>query len=76
MPSLRIPSWVLPFVLPTIAGIGSYYAGQVTLEHRLTAIEDAAAFHAREDDRATAAQAASTHNLWFAINKNHGDPLP
>lgn len=81
--STSIPSWVAHVAGPLIAGTVAYFAGQITLEHRLTSIEDNAVAHAREDDRGTAAvdkrlDAVDTmfRNVWHAISVNHGDAPP
>ena len=69
---ITLPSWIVPVLLAAIAGFASYYAGQVSIEHRLTTMEDAAAAHAREDDRGTTQQAKIDHDLWHAICVNAG----
>lgn len=78
-----VPSWFVPFGMAALAGVGSYYAAEVTLEHRITKLEEDTIAHAREDDRGTVAvdrrlDAADImfRNLWHAIAVNHGDAPP
>ena len=59
------------------SGLAGYYASgagssvdQVrSNEHRITQIEDSGIGHSRAD-------CLNTHNVWYAIAFNHGDPLP
>lgn len=37
---MKIPSWAVPLLMAVLSGLIAYYAAQVTLEHRLTALED------------------------------------
>lgn len=67
-----IPSWFVPFGMAAMSGVGAYYAAQVTLEHRITKLEEDTAAHAREDDRATTYVGQQFEHIWFAINKNAG----
>ena len=77
-----IPSWVAHVAGPIIAGTVAYFAAQITLEHRLTSIEDNITAHEREDDRATGSvdkrlddMDVMFRNVWHAIQLNHGETL-
>lgn len=68
-PWLIIALGLIPSGMAIGAAILAYERRISTMESKLDDARTSAAEHERAD-------AINNHNVWWAISKNHGDPLP